>query len=206
MQYIADADGYLLHVSFGGAVECGGDTCTEYTGQVPSGYVSLEDWYLANADELYKWAVLSDGSGLIKDSSVPDRAVRGDWVVKFGHDRGASSDRYYRRWHSGKMEAWYVRTVSSVPVSTPMGALYRSDVQTNHTWPAAFLERPTVTVTFNTTNNYPAWVWLIDQSDLDSAHTDSGDTGATPKFYLVRPISGASVSGKVVFYGFGKWK
>ena len=99
-----------------------------------------------------------------------------------------------------------MRTVSNVPVSTPMGALYMSDVQTNHTWPAAFLERPTVTVTFNTTNNYPAWVWLIDQSDLDSAHTDRGDTGATPKFYLVRPISGASVSGKVVFYGFGKWK
>lgn len=40
MRYKLDADGYISAVSFG----CALDGCTEYTGTIPSGYNTLDDW------------------------------------------------------------------------------------------------------------------------------------------------------------------
>lgn len=84
MQYIADVNGYLLHVSFGGAVECGGDICTEYTGQVPSDYVSLEDWYIKEGDKLYRWTVV-DGELTLDSSAVApvDRLADGYAITAY---------------------------------------------------------------------------------------------------------------------------
>lgn len=41
MRYILDEDGYILEINWG----CTTGECTAYTGAVPSGYDSLEDWY-----------------------------------------------------------------------------------------------------------------------------------------------------------------
>lgn len=50
-----ESDGQVLAVSFGCSVACDGVDCIEYTEEVPSGYESLEDWYLKEADKLYRW-------------------------------------------------------------------------------------------------------------------------------------------------------
>lgn len=43
MRYILSDNGYIESVSFS-PIEYNGKTCKEYTGTVPSGYSSLEDW------------------------------------------------------------------------------------------------------------------------------------------------------------------
>lgn len=68
MRYIADNNGYLKEVSFGANIVCGGAECTEYTGNVPSGYESLEAWFLAEFDSLCRWHVV--GGNLEMDSSA----------------------------------------------------------------------------------------------------------------------------------------
>lgn len=44
MRYILDSYGYVEEVTFGGYIICNNESCTEYTGKIPSGYDSLEEW------------------------------------------------------------------------------------------------------------------------------------------------------------------
>lgn len=75
MRYILNDTGYLSAVSFGGDVICGEDGCTEYTGSVPVGYISLVDWYADECEKLYRWKVV-DGE-LVKDTTVPVHEYHG---------------------------------------------------------------------------------------------------------------------------------
>lgn len=68
MRYIADSSGYLQEVSFGAEITCGGQSCAEYTGSVPSGHDSLEAWYIAECETLYRWKIV-DGE-LVEDTSA----------------------------------------------------------------------------------------------------------------------------------------
>lgn len=68
MRYIADSNGYIKEVSFGAEITCGGSSCVEYTGSVPSGYTSLEAWYIDHVTTLYKWKIVS--GNLTKDTSA----------------------------------------------------------------------------------------------------------------------------------------
>lgn len=44
MRYILGADGFIKHISFDSEFEVDGATSTEYSGTIPSGYDSLEEW------------------------------------------------------------------------------------------------------------------------------------------------------------------
>lgn len=77
MRYIADSSGYLKEVAFGCQLTCSGNTCTEYTGSVPSGYTSLEDWYVKESEKLYRWKIVS--GNLTLDSSATAPATDGSW-------------------------------------------------------------------------------------------------------------------------------
>ena len=68
MRYIADSDGYVKEVSFGAVIACGGSECVDYTGTVPEGYTSLEDWFNACGGELYRWKIV-DGNLAIDTSA-----------------------------------------------------------------------------------------------------------------------------------------
>lgn len=70
MRYIADSDGYLQEVSFGAEITCGGQSCTEYTGSVPEGHATLEAWYIAVCETLYRWKIVS--GNLVEDTSVAE--------------------------------------------------------------------------------------------------------------------------------------
>lgn len=70
MRYIADSGGYVKQVSFGADITCDGVTCTEYTGSIPTGYASLESWYLVESEKLYRWKVVN--GNLTLDSSATE--------------------------------------------------------------------------------------------------------------------------------------
>lgn len=71
MRYIADSSGYVKEVSFGAAITCGGSSCREYTGIVPSGYSSLMDWFTKEGEYLYRWRVVSGNLTLVSDAKAP---------------------------------------------------------------------------------------------------------------------------------------
>ena len=71
MRYITNANGYVVTVSFGGDVECDWGGCMEYTGAVPSGYSSLEDWYMEEAEKLCRWKVVGGNLTLVSGAVIP---------------------------------------------------------------------------------------------------------------------------------------
>ena len=64
MRYILNSEGYIEAVIFGGLLTCNNNDCTEYTGSIPSGYESLEEWNDNANIQAYK---IEDGN-LVYDS------------------------------------------------------------------------------------------------------------------------------------------
>lgn len=88
MRYIADSNGYLLDVSFGGDIACGGASCVEYAGDVPAGYDTLAAWYLANAETLYRWRVVS--GSLTEDTSKAPPPAFGQYAPQYSKINNAN--------------------------------------------------------------------------------------------------------------------
>lgn len=72
MRYIADSNGYLKGVSFGAYIVCDTDSCVEYTGAVPVGYSSLDDWFMQECEKLYRWYISGGNLTLDLDAEAPD--------------------------------------------------------------------------------------------------------------------------------------
>lgn len=72
MRYIADSSGRLKEIAWGAMIICGGVECTEYTGIIPAGYDSLEDWYISEFDKLYRWKVVNGNLVLNSSATAPD--------------------------------------------------------------------------------------------------------------------------------------
>lgn len=60
MRYVLDDDGYLYDVSIGSEIECDLGTCTEYTGAIPSGYETIDEWFLEESDSLNAWKIIDN--------------------------------------------------------------------------------------------------------------------------------------------------
>lgn len=56
MRYELDELGYLKNVFFG----CASGECTGYTGSIPSGYDTLQDWYEDNCDSINSWKIVDN--------------------------------------------------------------------------------------------------------------------------------------------------
>ena len=61
LRYILTSDGYICHASFGGLVVCELGECTEYNGEVPANYKSMEEWFDSEIDKLNAWKIV-DGN------------------------------------------------------------------------------------------------------------------------------------------------
>lgn len=61
MRYIVNDRNYVTTITFGGAVLYNDCECTEYTGAVPSGWDTLDDWYFDEGNKLWRWKIV-DGN------------------------------------------------------------------------------------------------------------------------------------------------
>ena len=61
LRYILTSDGYICHVSLGGLVICDLGECTEYNGDIPDGYETIEEWYEEENERLNAWKIV-DGN------------------------------------------------------------------------------------------------------------------------------------------------
>ena len=60
LRYILDKNGYVCHASLGGLIICDLGECTEYTGEIPNGYSTIEEWYDKEIDKLNAWKVVEN--------------------------------------------------------------------------------------------------------------------------------------------------
>lgn len=106
MRYIVNAAGYVKNISFGACITCGGVNCTEYEGAIPEGYESLEAWYLAECEYLYRWKIVN--GNLTRDDEAeppsPEYAfAKKDFVTEL---------LVFKNGWSQNPEGWYYVTVS----------------------------------------------------------------------------------------------
>lgn len=127
--------------------------------------------------------VESDGGGI----------TPADYVVAESH----TSTGGYRKWNSGRMEAWTKRTISTT-VSTTWGNLYRSsDYYTGGSWPEAFQSLHHCWTHVTADGGDMAWC-----ASVSSATTSRGDN-----VYILRGSTLTSSKTFVVnWYGVGTWK
>lgn len=59
-RYILDSDGYICHGSFGGLIVCNLGECTEYDGEIPNGYSTIEEWFDGEIDKLNAWKIIEN--------------------------------------------------------------------------------------------------------------------------------------------------
>ena len=77
MRYIVNENNYVTAVIFGAEVLYNDCTCTEYTGGVPSGWKTLDDWYFDEGDKLWRWQII-DGDLTMDESAVAPQ--EGTWL------------------------------------------------------------------------------------------------------------------------------
>ncbi len=65
MRYILDTDGYVAYASVENEITCDGESCVLYSGTIPEGYTSIEDWMSEANINAYK---IVDGN-LVLDSA-----------------------------------------------------------------------------------------------------------------------------------------
>ena len=66
MRYILNSEGYIADVSFGAEISCSLGNCTEYTGEIPTGYSTIEEWHDEELDRLNAWKIVN--GNLLYDS------------------------------------------------------------------------------------------------------------------------------------------
>lgn len=58
LRYILDKSGYVCHASLGALIICDLGECTEYNGDIPNGYSSIEEWYDGEIEKLNAWKIV----------------------------------------------------------------------------------------------------------------------------------------------------
>ena len=128
MRYVTNADDYLVAVSFGADIECEWGYCTEYEGEVPDKYSSLDAWYLAECEQLWKWKIVDGSLVYDADAVLPEEEPEEDFTDSV-IERGISGVWHYRKWRSGYCELW-TKTNVLPPSSIQEGSNYYSDICT----------------------------------------------------------------------------
>lgn len=119
----------------------------------------------------------------LKDAETPLTAPA-DYVT----EQGVSGTWFYRKWNSGRVELYGYQNVDSVACNTALGNMYRSAAITPPFFPFT-INSPKVVATYES-EGYGAFLWP----------TTLTTTAKPMNYYLVRPTSSASITGKVNFH------
>lgn len=92
MRYVVDEQGYVIKANFG----CTLGDCTEYTGEVPEDYETIEDWFEQNCECLKSWKIV-DGN-LVFDNSQ-------DYKLKILHEQESYDNGHVTRKELGMTSA-----------------------------------------------------------------------------------------------------
>lgn len=122
-----------------------------------------------------------------------------DYVIQIGEEAmGTNGTWYWRKWNSGKAEAWGCRNFGNMAVTTAWGNLYRSAILTQNLPNNVFVRTPD-SININIVHaTFGGWICKHEQTAPSAATTGS--------FIFVRPAS-ATVTAptNIGFYIVGEW-
>lgn len=101
-----------------------------------------------------------------------------------------------KQYSDGTMEISGGMDITAQACNTALGNWFRTAVLTPPTYNQAFVDVPEVVMSFSTSAGTGAMVW----------ETNGGSATVPPTFYLIRPTSSASVSGRLSIMAKGRWK
>jgi hypothetical protein len=123
----------------------------------------------------------------LKDTNIPLEGLE-DYVTL----QGESGDWFYRLWYSGKVELFGTQDISYLACDTALGGWYRTAVQSSPTYPFT-VNNAIVTANYES-HGYGAIVWPTTQSSVSKPFD----------YYLIRPTSSSSITGKMTFHVIGE--
>lgn len=153
MRYILDSEGYVEAVTFSGFITCNNNSCTEYTGSIPSGYTSLEEWNDNANIRAYK----IENGNLVYDSNK-DAELQALWKEQEANNQseGISIETITNengtaiKFSDGTMICRGSKNYDSATFAQLGGVYYR--VLTGITFPVPFIEQPVPTASMNMGN------------------------------------------------------
>lgn len=143
-----------------------------------------------------------NGTVTFEDGSVGGDPTNyfADYVIETGYEEmGTNGMWYWRKWKSGKSEAWGCRNFGNMGVSTAWGNLYRSAIFTQDLPDKVFIRTPDA-ININIVHaTFGGWICKHEQTAPSAVTTGS--------FIFVRPAS-ATVTAptNIGFYIIGEWK
>jgi hypothetical protein len=123
MYYILDDLGYIEEVS-SHYIERDNKTCFEYTGAIPEGYETLDDWVLNANIRAYKL----DGKGNLIFDADRDAALQAEWEKKFAPYDYSTNEQIIGRWVDGKPLYRKVKVITPSVYNTDIGGVGESNI------------------------------------------------------------------------------
>lgn len=121
------------------------------------------------------------------------KRISGDAVISY---TVSNANYQCKQYSDGTMEISGGMDISAQACNTALGNWYRTAVLTPPTYIQSFVSVPDVCMSFSTSAGTGAMVW----------ETNGGSVSVPPTFYLIRPTSSASVSGRLSIMAKGRWK
>lgn len=121
------------------------------------------------------------------------KRISGDAVVSY---TVSNANYQCKQYSDGTMEISGGMNITAQACNTALGNWFRTAVLTPPSYIQAFAAVPDVVMSFSTSAGTGAMVW----------ETNGGSTSVPPTFYLIRPTSSTSVSGRLSIVAKGRWK
>lgn len=80
MRYIINESNHVTAVTFGAGIVYNDYACVEYTGSVPPGWETLDDWYFDEGDKLWRWQIV-DGDLTLDENAVAPKEYNWNNIV-----------------------------------------------------------------------------------------------------------------------------
>ena len=109
-------------------------------------------------------------------------------------ERGSSGIWNYSKWSDGTVDLWGTYVINDKDCTTALGSMYRTLVFQPDNFPFS-VYNPQLVASYET-SGYGAMLWA----------TTVTSTSGPPSYYLLRPVSGTIVYGKIIFHVTGTWK
>ena len=200
MRYILDDLGYIEEIIFGGIIECKNKTCTEYTGEVPSGYNTLLEWCEKANIRAFK---VVDGQ-LVYDADK-DAELQALWPNEAEYAKtdnyisslGSNSNGEWIKYVDGTMETRQ-RYKAKFDAVTEWGKMYAYSINNIKNYPQTFIDLPVVSVTMSVSKKNG---WLC-----TNVETGQESTSRPCGYQLVRPTETTLEDTYLHIIAKGRWK
>ena len=152
----------------------------------------------SNGDAAFNGGIFTGGPIETMDSITIGEYTLNDFVIETGEEAmGSNGTWYWRKWASGKSEAWGCRNFGNAAVTTAWGNLYRSAIFTQDLPKKVFIRTPD-SININIVHsNYGGWICKHEQTAPSATTTGS--------FIFVRPASATVSPTNIGFHIVGEW-